>query len=117
MGLALGSGCKSKTSSEVVGVDKDGVDKDGDSKKPTAQLQVSKKATAQLQVNRLQHEGYATWSVEHPGTPCPSSIDDLGSPGNDPWGNPYRFTCDGRVSVSSSGPDGKPGTPDDIVAK
>jgi len=35
--------------------------------------------------------------------------------GNDPWGNAYVYEVkDGAVHVSSWGPDGKPGTEDDI---
>ena len=34
----------------------------------------------------------------------------------DPWGNPYTYTETGGVyRVASPGPDGKSGTPDDIV--
>ncbi len=37
--------------------------------------------------------------------------------GVDPWKNPYSIECtDSGVSVTSSGPDGRPGTADDIVA-
>lgn len=37
----------------------------------------------------------------------------------DPWGNPYQYVLGGKRSkdeyeVFSKGPDGKPGTPDDI---
>jgi general secretion pathway protein G len=34
---------------------------------------------------------------------------------NDPWGHPYKITCDGlQVGVTSTVPDGKPNTDDDI---
>ena len=36
----------------------------------------------------------------------------------DPWGNPYNYVRDGKtVRVWSNGPDGKPGTADDIEHK
>lgn len=35
---------------------------------------------------------------------------------DDPWGNRFRVVCDGNaLSVSSPGPDGAPGTHDDVV--
>jgi hypothetical protein len=35
---------------------------------------------------------------------------------NDPWGSPYTITCATKDPiVTSAGPDGKTGTPDDIV--
>jgi len=38
----------------------------------------------------------------------------------DPWGNPYIYECPGKhmpnsFDISSSGPDGRPGTEDDIT--
>ena len=38
------------------------------------------------------------------------------SPAPDVWGNPYTYTeTGGAYRVGSPGPDGRPGTPDDIV--
>lgn len=38
-----------------------------------------------------------------------------GSSLNDPWGAPWKISCDGdQTTVISSGPDKKEGTPDDI---
>ncbi len=37
-------------------------------------------------------------------------------PRNDPWGNPYTIECGNGYQVVSSGPDGKPGTKDDIAS-
>lgn len=34
----------------------------------------------------------------------------------DPWGAPYRISCEGEVTVRSSGPDRRGDTADDIVA-
>ena len=37
--------------------------------------------------------------------------------GDDAWGNRFRISCqDGEIEVTSSGPDGKPNTTDDIHA-
>lgn len=35
---------------------------------------------------------------------------------NDPWGHPYRYECEDyqNYTISSDGPDGEPGTDDDI---
>ncbi len=35
-------------------------------------------------------------------------------PRNDPWGNPYTVECGNGYEIVSAGPDGKPGTKDDI---
>jgi general secretion pathway protein G len=33
----------------------------------------------------------------------------------DPWQHPYRFTCEaGAIAITSDGPDGRPGTEDDL---
>jgi hypothetical protein len=64
------------------------------------------------------------WQAQHGDDSCPSfdSLvrDDVVSPetsGVDPWKNPYSIACtDSGVSVTSSGPDGRPGTADDVVA-
>jgi general secretion pathway protein G len=41
---------------------------------------------------------------------------DPSSTTQDPWGQPYTITCtEDDVTVSSPGPDGKPGTKDDIL--
>lgn len=66
------------------------------------------------------------WKMNHPssGSTCPT-LEDLkndhafksGQNTNDPWGKPYKITCDGDgVDVISSGPDGKEGNEDDIRA-
>src|SRR5579859_62838 len=41
----------------------------------------------------------------------------VGAP-NDPWGNPYVYERQGtrKIRISSKGPDGKLGTPDDVFA-
>jgi hypothetical protein len=66
-------------------------------------------------------EAYAHWSVENPSAACPQTIAELEkysyhpSDGKDPWGTPFVLSCsDKDFVVSSNGPDGKPGTDDDI---
>ncbi len=54
---------------------------------------------------------------------CPKSWQDLVKANiatkvlKDPWGNEFILECDGgKVKVSSAGPDGEPGTEDDIAS-
>jgi hypothetical protein len=59
------------------------------------------------------------WSHDHPGAPCPDAAA-LGAP-DDPWGHPLAITCteqpgDQIAGAISAGPDGKPGTPDDLAS-
>lgn len=67
-----------------------------------------------------------TWKINKPGSAseCPT-VETLKNDKalkadqntNDPWGKPYRIVCSGDdFGVISSGPDGKDGTEDDIVA-
>ena len=39
---------------------------------------------------------------------------DPSMPKTDPWGNPYSIECGNGYEVVSAGPDGKPGTKDDV---
>jgi TonB family protein len=60
-----------------------------------------------------------TWSKDHSGAPCPDAAA-LGAP-NDPWGHPLQVTCTDQpgnqiVGVMSAGPDGDPGTTDDVAS-
>jgi Type II secretion system (T2SS), protein G len=62
--------------------------------------------------------GFAGWSHEHPGAACPKASA-LASVVVDPWGNPIQVTCTDQpanqmIGAISLGPDGKPGTSDDI---
>ena len=62
---------------------------------------------------------FAAWSHTHPGAPCPDAAA-LGAPG-DPWGHPLTITCteqpgDQIAGAISAGPDGTPGTDDDIAS-
>jgi hypothetical protein len=59
------------------------------------------------------------WSHDHPGAPCPDAAV-LGA-ADDPWGHPLAVTCteqpgDQIAGAISAGPDGQPGTADDIAS-
>jgi hypothetical protein len=62
------------------------------------------------------------WLVQNPAGGCPTvaqlitdGILDEDMSRADPWGGPWRISCDdGRIAVSSDGPDKHPGTADDI---
>src|SRR5271166_1129970 len=62
------------------------------------------------------------WKNSHPGDDCPT-IEQLKSEGllekgfgsKDPWGNPFKVTCDvDEITCITNGPDRKEGTDDDI---
>jgi serine/threonine-protein kinase len=62
---------------------------------------------------------FVAWSQDHPGAPCPDAAA-LGAP-DDPWGHPPSMTCteqpgDQIAGAISAGPDGQPGTADDIAS-
>ncbi|HEX3761230.1 MAG TPA: hypothetical protein VHW23_21190 [Kofleriaceae bacterium] len=62
---------------------------------------------------------FVAWSHAHPGARCPDAAA-LGA-GPDPWGQPLRIVCsdqppDQIAGVLSYGPDGEPGTHDDVVS-
>jgi hypothetical protein len=62
---------------------------------------------------------FVAWSHAHPGARCPDAAA-LGA-ALDPWGQPLRIVCsdqppDQIAGVLSYGPDGEPGTRDDIVS-
>jgi hypothetical protein len=62
---------------------------------------------------------FVAWSHDHPGAPCPDAAA-LGAH-DDPWGHPLAFTCtdqpgDQIAGAISAGPDGQPGTPDDVAS-
>lgn len=52
-------------------------------------------------------------SMGTPNNPCPIKPDPS-LPKIDPWGHPYTFECGNGYQVISDGPDGKPGTKDDL---
>lgn len=63
------------------------------------------------------------WKAVHPGEDCPAIEQlkaekdlDTGFSLKDPWGSPYKLSCDSdEITCSSAGPDRKEGTDDDIV--
>lgn len=62
---------------------------------------------------------FVVWSHAHPGARCPDAAA-LGA-AVDPWGQPLRIVCadqpaDQIAGVLSYGPDGEPGTRDDVVS-
>jgi hypothetical protein len=62
---------------------------------------------------------FVAWSHAHPGARCPDAAA-LGA-ALDPWGQPLRIVCsdqpaDQVAGVLSYGPDGEPGTRDDVVS-
>ena len=61
---------------------------------------------------------FVAWSHGHAGAPCPTASL-LGAPVQDPWGHPIELTCTDQpakqiAGAISAGPDGQPGTADDI---
>jgi hypothetical protein len=62
---------------------------------------------------------FVAWSRDHPGAPCPDAAA-LGAR-DDPWGHPLAITCadqpgDQIAGAISAGPDGQPGTADDVAS-
>ncbi|HEX3476385.1 MAG TPA: protein kinase [Kofleriaceae bacterium] len=62
---------------------------------------------------------FVAWSRDHPGAPCPDAAA-LGAH-DDPWGHPLAITCtdqpgDQIAGAISAGPDGQPGTADDVAS-
>jgi hypothetical protein len=64
--------------------------------------------------------GWPSWVVANPDRDCPANLAELeryvgDGTTIDPWGNPFRFRCDGgHFRVTSDGPDRTPSTSDDI---
>ncbi len=63
---------------------------------------------------------FVTWSTDHAGAPCPDAST-FGVAATDPWGHPFQLTCTDQpanqiVGLVSAGPDGAPGTDDDIAS-
>jgi len=62
--------------------------------------------------------GFVAWSHEHAGEPCPKASA-IGPVVQDPWGHPLELTCTDQpgnqmIGAISAGPDGAPGTQDDV---
>jgi serine/threonine-protein kinase len=63
---------------------------------------------------------FAAWSRDNAGAPCPAAAA-LGATRNDAWGHPLTITCTDQpatqmIGVISTGPDGLPGTEDDVAS-
>jgi hypothetical protein len=61
---------------------------------------------------------FVAWAHDHAGAPCPTASL-LGARVQDPWGHPIELTCTDQpakqiAGAISAGPDGQPGTADDI---
>jgi hypothetical protein len=70
-----------------------------------AQLEMRQLAAEIAQHHALRGEWPADWRA-------------LKRSGKDPWGGDYEFEIDGEtVTVLSAGPDGEPGTDDDLVGQ
>ena len=71
---------------------------------------------------RVIRQAAQSWQASNNETNCPTMSQlvqdkqlDPGASTNDPWGQPYALNCtDGDVAVTSSGPDKKKGTKDDV---
>lgn len=91
---------------------------------PPQQPPMGKPEIAKLLVSAYVQEAFPKWQTDHAGQACPKKLDELATyfgadPGLpvlvDPWDQPLRFECKGgTISVFSIGPDGKPGTDDDV---
>jgi general secretion pathway protein G len=77
---------------------------------------------AKSDVINLKH-AIEQWKLDNP-EPCPKALADLvagkylSKPPKDPWGKEYLYACPGQSAdgfdIASAGPDGKPGSDDDI---
>jgi hypothetical protein len=84
----------------------------------------SKIDITKLKLSQYANEAFPTWSTSHPDKACPEKLIDLNEymnskDANDAWGRPLKLTCPPPagargIGVSSSGEDGKDGTPDDL---
>ena len=88
---------------------------------PVAAFDNAKKETVCTAMKKVENDVTMFRVMENA---CPKTIKDLVDArviereDKDPWGNSYSFTCDdGGVTVQSAGPDGKPGTDDDLGPK
>jgi general secretion pathway protein G len=81
----------------------------------------AKEDSAQTNTNTMRHSVTA-WLLKNPSETCPTpemlisdGIVDEDSALSDPWGSPWRISCEeSRITVTSNGPDKQPNTADDI---
>jgi hypothetical protein len=86
----------------------------------------AKRDIADRQVEKLAYEGYGIWATRPANAgKCPTvaQLAETAGVGTvDPWGAELTVKCDDLppgvvgVAVSSRGPDGKAGTPDDVLS-
>ncbi|HEX7843455.1 MAG TPA: hypothetical protein VF469_38545 [Kofleriaceae bacterium] len=74
-------------------------------------------ATAQIKAAAMR---FVTWSHDHPGARCPDAAA-IEAAAADPWGHSLRVLCadqpdDQMAGILSLGPDGLPGTADDVAS-
>ena len=95
----------------------DGCGKKKQEPEVSGQLGAAKVDTAKAQIRQLIDVAYPQWSSRHPTSSCPDGLAELepsASKRRDPWGNELVLRCVDGFGVTSHGPDGKPGTADDI---
>lgn len=92
------------------------------------ELRESPTDVAKSTTRKYAFEAYPQWAAAHPDKECPASIAELAaylepSHKKDPWDAVYIMACGPNapkgvpgMAVLSSGPDGKPGTADDITS-
>ncbi|HEY5950516.1 MAG TPA: hypothetical protein VIV40_33725 [Kofleriaceae bacterium] len=91
---------------------------------PTGAPPMDQADLVSLLIHAYAEEAYPKWKADHPKQKCPATLAEVAkyfgdNPGlpveQDPWGNALVMKCDDKgFSVSSLGPDGKPGTEDDV---
>jgi Type II secretion system (T2SS), protein G len=95
---------------------------------PRRQLAAGRDAVIQARLHRLAREAFPMWQAHHPDQACPGSLADLadlvdGRAMRDPWGHDLVMVCGAGAppaahgfGVISLGPDGRPGTADDVTS-
>jgi hypothetical protein len=96
----------------------------GQPEAPTDMPPMNQADLVSLLLRAYVDEAYPKWKAEHPKQKCPAKLDEVASyfgadPGlpvnTDPWGHELVMKCDDKgFVVFSVGPDGKPGTEDDV---
>jgi hypothetical protein len=95
------------------------------SESPTGGPAMDKADLVQLLLRAYAEEAYPKWQADHPKQKCPATLAEVAKyfgedPGlpvlQDPWGHDLVMTCNDKdgFKVSSVGPDGTPGTDDDV---
>jgi prepilin-type N-terminal cleavage/methylation domain-containing protein len=79
----------------------------------------SQRDIAQMAVTKFADQDYPMWALQHPSTPCPSTLAEIEhKPPVDPWGVAYKGYCapvtDVPFGAASFGDDRREATADDI---